>query len=69
MQAQDTAMVNISKKQARAFAVAVFADIRAYCEAHQTEFEEFLRTEQEEEGGDGGKFLPRKCERNTRVAL
>lgn len=69
MQAQDTATVIISKKQAHAFAVAVFADIHAYRETHQKEFEEFLRTEQEKEGGVGGKFLPCKCERNTRVVL
>jgi len=29
-----------------AFAAAVFADIRAYREAHQAEYEEFLREEQ-----------------------
>jgi len=41
----------ISQKQAHAFAVAVFADIRAYREAHQQEFEEFLKAEQQKEGG------------------
>jgi len=46
MQAQNTASISISQKQARAFAAAVFADIRAYREAHQAEYEEFLREEQ-----------------------
>lgn len=43
---QDTTSISISQKQARAFAIAVFADIRAYCETHQAEYEEFLREEQ-----------------------
>lgn len=44
----------ISQKQAHAFAVAVFADIRAYCETHQDEFEKFLKSEQEKGEDDNG---------------
>ena len=55
MQTQEAETFIISQKQAHAFAVAVFADIRAYREAHQAEFEEFLKAEQEKGGGDNGK--------------
>ncbi len=48
MQTQEAETFIISQKQAHAFAVAVFADIRAYREAHQAEFEEFLKAEQED---------------------
>ncbi len=37
----------LSKKQAHAFALAVYKDIKAYCEAHKEEFEQFLKEEQE----------------------
>lgn len=49
MQTQEEETVIISQKQAHAFAVAVFDDIRAYREAHQAEFEEFLKAEQNRE--------------------
>jgi hypothetical protein len=49
--------VSLSTQQAHAFALAVYGDIKAYCEAHKDEFEQFLREEQasgEERGGDEG---------------
>jgi len=57
MQMQEAETFIISQKQAHAFAVAVFADIRAYCETHQDEFEKFLKSEREKgEGDDGNDF-------------
>lgn len=54
MQTQEAETFIISQKQAHAFAVAVFADIRAYREIHQNEFEKFLKSEQEKgESGNG----------------
>lgn len=38
--------VKLGKKQAEEFAKAIFADIDAYVQAHQEEFEEFLKEEQ-----------------------
>ena len=55
MQTQEAETFIISQNQAHAFAVAVFADIRAYREAHQAEYEEFLKAEQEKGGCDNGK--------------
>lgn len=46
MQTKEAETFIISQKQAHAFALAVFKDIRAYREAHQAEFEEFLKAEQ-----------------------
>ncbi len=37
--------VNISQKQARAFAEIIFADIAAYIHDHPDEYNEFLRSE------------------------
>lgn len=42
--------VNISQKQAQAFARAIYANIDAYIEAHREEYEKFLL---EEETGNG----------------
>lgn len=42
----------IGQKQAQAFASAIFADIDAYVQAHQDEFEHFLKEEQTLEGGE-----------------
>ncbi|MBR2300892.1 MAG: hypothetical protein IKA41_02955 [Bacteroidaceae bacterium] len=47
MQTQEAETLVMNQKQARAFALAIFEDIRAYCEAHQAEFEEFLKTEKD----------------------
>ena len=55
MQTQEAETFIISQKQAHSFALAVFADIRAYRVAHQAEFEEFLKAEQEKGGRDNGK--------------
>lgn len=43
--------VEISKAQAREFAMAIFDSIASYIEAHQEEYEEFLRSE-EQNGGE-----------------
>ncbi len=55
MQTQVAETFIINQKQARAFAVAVFADVRSYCEAHKAEFEEFLKAEQAKGEGDNEK--------------
>ena len=55
MQTQEAETFIISQNQAHAFAVAVFADIRAYREAHQAEYEEFLRQEEMKGSNDNGK--------------
>lgn len=57
MQTQEAETFIISQKQTHAFAVAVFADIRAYREAHQAEFEEFLKAEEKKGDADNGKNL------------
>lgn len=58
MQTAEAENFIISEKQAHSFALAVFADIRAYREAHEKEFEEFIKSEQENEGGaDNGKNI------------
>ena len=46
--------VNISQKQAKEFARTIFADIHAYIESHQAEYEAFLQEEGlfEQEGGE-----------------
>ncbi len=46
--------VNISQKQAHEFAKAIFADINAYIESHQAEYEAFLKDEGlfDQEGGE-----------------
>ena len=45
--------VNISQKQANEFAKAILADINAYIESHQAEYEAFLKEEGfSEEGGE-----------------
>ena len=54
MQMREAEAFTISQKQARAFATAVFADIRAYCEAHRAEFEQFIKSEQEKGEADNG---------------
>ena len=41
------AKVSLNNNQAHAFALAVYNDIKAYCEAHKEEFELFLKEEQE----------------------
>jgi len=45
--------IEISQAQARQFATAILPYIDAYVQAHQDEFQEFLRKEgQENKGGD-----------------
>lgn len=46
--------VNISQNQANEFAKAILADINAYIESHQAEYEAFLKEEgfSEQEGGE-----------------
>ena len=41
------AKVSLSNKQAHAFALAVYKDIKAYCETHKEDFELFLKEERE----------------------
>ena len=36
----------ISRKQAQQICFAILADIEAYCKAHQSEFDEFLKNEE-----------------------
>lgn len=43
--------VEISKAQAQAFATAIFDSIASYIETHMEEYEEFLRSE-EQNGGE-----------------
>jgi hypothetical protein len=43
--------VEISKVQAQAFATAIFDSIASYIETHMEEYEEFLRSE-EQNGGE-----------------
>lgn len=43
--------IEISKSQAQDFAVAIFDGIASYIEAHQEEYEEFLKSE-EQNGGE-----------------
>lgn len=43
--------IEISKAQAQEFATAIFDSIARYIEAHQEEYEEFLRSE-EQNGGE-----------------
>lgn len=43
--------IEISKNQAKEFAAAIFDSIASYIEAHQEEYEEFLRSE-EQNGGE-----------------
>ena len=43
--------IEISKSQAQDFAVAIFDSIASYIEAHQEEYEEFLKSE-EQNGGE-----------------
>lgn len=38
----------ISSKQAKEFAIAIFADIEAYVNEHLEEYEEFLKNEERE---------------------
>ena len=40
-------MGKISREQARIFAYAIYRDIAAYVGAHQEEYQEFLKTEEE----------------------
>ncbi len=47
--------VTISQKQAQQFARAIFPDIAAYIQAHQEEFQEFLRKEMQEDKGGNEK--------------
>lgn len=42
----DWADYRMSQKQIHEFATAIFSDIDAYVQAHQEEFEKFLREEQ-----------------------
>ncbi len=47
------AQVEISQEQAQRFARAILPYIHAYVQAHQDEFQKFLKKEkQEDEGGD-----------------
>lgn len=41
----DFSNFKMSDKQVREFAKAIFADIAAYIEEHQKEYEEFLKSE------------------------
>ena len=43
--------IEISKSQAQEFAVAIFDSIASYIEAHQEEYEGFLKSE-EQNGGE-----------------
>lgn len=43
--------IEISKAQAHEFAIAIFDSIASYIEAHQEEYEEFLKNE-ERNGGE-----------------
>lgn len=43
--------IEISKAQAQEFAAAIFNSIASYIETHQEEYEEFLRSE-EQNGGE-----------------
>lgn len=43
--------VEITKTQAQEFAVAIFDSIASYIETHQEEYEEFLKSE-EQNGGE-----------------
>lgn len=43
--------VEITKTQAQEFAVAIFDSIASYIEIHQEEYEEFLKSE-EQNGGE-----------------
>ena len=47
-------LFGISQSQARQFACAIYSNISAYIDAHQAEYEKFLRTEYKnvEEGGE-----------------
>jgi len=42
--------VNISQKQAHAFASAILTDIEAYVEAHEEEYAKFLKELEEKDG-------------------
>lgn len=47
----DMTTIEISNAQAQEFATAIFDSIASYIEAHQEEYEEFLRSE-EQNGGE-----------------
>ena len=47
--------VKIFHSQAQDFALAIFADIDAYVDAHREEYEEFLRLEEETKNGEDDK--------------
>lgn len=42
----------ISQAQSRIFARAIYNDISAYIEAHQKEYQEFLKQEETQDGGE-----------------
>jgi hypothetical protein len=41
----DYSNITMSRKQAQQICFAIIADIENYCEEHQAEFEEFVKTE------------------------
>lgn len=43
--------LKISQGQARIFAYAIYHDVAAYVEAHQEEYQKFLKTEEESFNG------------------
>lgn len=50
--------VHLNKQQSQEFASAIFADIAAYVESHQDEYEEFLRSQRTDGGSENQNSIP-----------